>query len=709
MPQSAHQPISQPQSEISCTNDQMNTHGMLKQILDKQIAAAGKAVYRVLWEDGAETEVRPKVLVLTHPEIIKEFESHRLGRHRQSLDQLKSSRTPKKQRSYQSQSLSPPPKPIRKSKPKVSRNTQQLALIPFKKAPDHPKPSNSLAVQPLSLWRPYTKGSFVRQHWDLCSKCNQPGCTGFLSRTKKRKKHSPTNTSNPKLYLCNMCSAATHAECLPSDQPSFANHFASAVIDGIREFSFYCHMCLAEQSMAPQIISPICEGCHTINESDLCLPDTKHTLKSVLSQNDSKLTFRCSQCKSNYHYTCLPAFPDALANFNDVPGKEIIEEMCVAEWKCAYCITYGRKIESVITWRPMRTNMTAPAQGYQPNKTQFREFLVKWKTMSFRHLTWVPASWLARVEASLYREACKFDFVRPPLPEQSLVPRSWMMIDRILDIERFEVQGRSVIRRVFAKFCNLPYDEACWDTPPPIYSDLYPAYKQALQQWETVSRITSPLNLEKRILAIKAVKATKNLPKTRLDYLKAGGLLNYQLNDINWFLQQWELNKLHVHVDNAGFGKTIQTILFLYSLFKTFDIYPFAIVVSEASLTKWLDAFKKWAPDLSVVGYYGSEASCRTASQYEIFRTGSSASNGKSGIKCHAVLFTYQSVASDPAQIVPLIDYWAVCVVDESQRLIDHTDHNDPSFNLTRCNQYITIIGTSLESHARKLSIQGAL
>ncbi|KAL0074192.1 hypothetical protein J3Q64DRAFT_1778979 [Phycomyces blakesleeanus] len=558
--------------------------------------------------------------------------------------------------------------------------------------------------------------------------------------------------------------------------------------------------------MAPQIISSICEGCHTITQSDIHWQSTSdtnsinnhnnntnnpttddenedegedededknedqdqdedqdededkeenedkgedededededkdkakdkanaNTKKLILSQNEEYLTFRCSQCKCNYHYNCLPCFPDALSRFNELPGKEIVEEMCLAEWKCAYCITYDKKIESVITWRPMRTNLGTPAQGYQPNKTQFREFLVKWKTMSFRHLTWVPATWLARVEPSLYRDACKFDFVRPPLSEQTLVPRSWMMIESILDIEHFQIQGRYVISRVFAKFCNLPYDEACWDTPPPDYSDLYPAYRRALYQWERVRRIKTPHDLEKRILAIRSVQTDKDFPNHQLkiepDYITGGRLLKHQLGDINWLLQQWLLNKLYVHVDNSGFGKTIQTIIFLYHLFKKFDIYPFAIVVSESSLTKWLDAFKKWAPDLSVAGYYGSEASCRTASEYEIFRTGSSASasasasssvgagagagaaqGGRSGIKCHAVLFTHKSLTSDPAEIISRVDYWAACVIDESQQLIDFTNHEKPTFNITRCNQYITIVGTSLESHARKLSIQSS-
>ena len=54
------------------------------------------------------------------------------------------------------------------------------------------------------------------------------------------------------------------------------------------------------------------------------------------------------------------------------------------------------------------------------------------------------------------------------------------------------------------------------------------------------------------------------------DYLdETGGQLHaYQLEGLNWLRHSWSQNIDTILADEMGLGKTIQTIVFLYSLFK---------------------------------------------------------------------------------------------------------------------------------------------
>ena len=59
-----------------------------------------------------------------------------------------------------------------------------------------------------------------------------------------------------------------------------------------------------------------------------------------------------------------------------------------------------------------------------------------------------------------------------------------------------------------------------------------------------------------------------------------------------------------------GLGKTIQTIVFLYSLFKDgLTNGPFLVSAPLSTIINWEREFEQWAPDFYVVTYVGDKDS----------------------------------------------------------------------------------------------------
>lgn len=142
-----------------------------------------------------------------------------------------------------------------------------------------------------------------------------------------------------------------------------------------------------------------------------------------------------------------------------------------------------------------------------------------------------------------------------------------------------------------------------------------------------------------------------------------------------------------------GLGKTIQIIGYLYTLYKKFNIYPFVIVVPNSTATNWIREFKKWAPEMVVAPFFGGQLGRKLALENEIF-------DDRMNLKCHVVVTTYES-SMETSKLQHL--FWAVMVVDESQRL-----KNDESLLFKTLKKYnvdqITLLtGTPLQNNLREL------
>merc|ERR1719410_250009 len=124
-----------------------------------------------------------------------------------------------------------------------------------------------------------------------------------------------------------------------------------------------------------------------------------------------------------------------------------------------------------------------------------------------------------------------------------------------------------------------------------------------------------------------------------------------------------------------GLGKTIQTITFLYSLYKEGHCRgPFLVAVPLSTLINWEREFALWAPEFYVVSYVGDKDSRQVIREHELsfednaVRKGDKASRIKaSTVKFHCLLTSYEMISMDAACLGSV--QWEVLVVDEAHRL----------------------------------------
>lgn len=89
----------------------------------------------------------------------------------------------------------------------------------------------------------------------------------------------------------------------------------------------------------------------------------------------------------------------------------------------------------------------------------------------------------------------------------------------------------------------------------------------------------------------------------------------FQLFGLNWMSLLHEYNVGCILADEMGLGKTCQVISLMCHLVETYEArpkgprpWPNLVVVPPSTYNNWLAEFVKFAPELSVIGYRGSQA-----------------------------------------------------------------------------------------------------
>merc|ERR1712012_396413 len=183
----------------------------------------------------------------------------------------------------------------------------------------------------------------------------------------------------------------------------------------------------------------------------------------------------------------------------------------------------------------------------------------------------------------------------------------------------------------------------------------------------------------------------------------------YQLEGISWARHSWNHNTDIILADEMGLGKTIQTITFLYSLYKEGHCRgPFLVAVPLSTLINWEREFALWAPEFYVVSYVGDKDSRMVIRENELsfednaVRKGDKASRIKaSTVKFHCLLTSYEMISMDAACLGSV--QWEILVVDEAHRL----KHNQSKFFKVLAgyalNYKMLLTGTPLQNNLEEL------
>ena len=195
------------------------------------------------------------------------------------------------------------------------------------------------------------------------------------------------------------------------------------------------------------------------------------------------------------------------------------------------------------------------------------------------------------------------------------------------------------------------------------------------------------------------------------DYIDASGmqLHPYQMEGLNWLRHSWGQGTDTILADEMGLGKTIQTITFLYSLYKEGHCKgPFLVSVPLSTIINWEREFETWAPDFYVVTYVGDKDSRVVTREHELsfeegaVRGGNKACKMRSAsVKFHVLLTSYELVSIDAALLSSV--EWAALVVDEAHRLKNNQSKFFRILNSYNIRYKLLLTGTPLQNNLEEL------
>ncbi|XP_071841131.1 chromodomain-helicase-DNA-binding protein 5-like isoform X4 [Apostichopus japonicus] len=205
------------------------------------------------------------------------------------------------------------------------------------------------------------------------------------------------------------------------------------------------------------------------------------------------------------------------------------------------------------------------------------------------------------------------------------------------------------------------------------------------------------------------IKKKYEIQPTMIDQC-GGKLHDYQLEGLNWLRYSWAHGISTILADEMGLGKTIQTIAFLYSLYKEgHSKGPFLISAPLSTIINWEREFEFWAPDFYVVTYCGDKDSRSVIREHEFSFEDDAVKGGKKAyrmkkdctVKFHVLLTSYELISIDVATLSSV--FWEVLVVDEAHRLKNNQSKFFRLLSSYNIGHKLLLTGTPLQNNLEEL------
>lgn len=171
-------------------------------------------------------------------------------------------------------------------------------------------------------------------------------------------------------------------------------------------------------------------------------------------------------------------------------------------------------------------------------------------------------------------------------------------------------------------------------------------------------------------------------------------LKDYQQAGINWLNLLYQNNMSCILADEMGLGKTCQVISFIAYLKQQKHPGPHLIVVPSSTLENWLREFKKFAPDLKIEPYYGSQQ--ERADLREILE--------ETENQYDAIVTTYNLASGNKYDVSFLKNRnFNVVVYDEGHMLKNSLSERFTKLMKIKANFRLLLTGTPLQNNLREL------
>lgn len=416
------------------------------------------------------------------------------------------------------------------------------------------------------------------------------------------------------LIYCQGCSLSFHKSCI--GYRSAREHMVTKVGDG--NFVLQCKFCIGlyrkKDPKAPR--HSMCQGCKSRGKACAAFSEKQTSrqeeklreenggidpimpVSSELINNAKLVLFRCIKCHRGWHTEHLPPTGRASTNSENEDPEERFKDYAV-DWKCNDCSSAARKIHRLVAWRPVNRDGAKPGlQTWQLDEDS-KEYLVKWEDRSYGHCVWKPSAWIFGVSPAAMRNAfAKRDAEKSSMhfDRRTAVPEEFLMPDVILamrwsnqapkfDNKSDELENMGYVKKIFVKFQGLGYDDVVWDSPPamppteeetgddPVSKELrtratniYNAMGEAFFDYLEGKHFQS----ESQRKIKERVRDYKDADFTEVDQqppgLTGGKLMGYQIEGLNWLLENYHRGRSVVLADEMGLGKTVQVVSLVASL-----------------------------------------------------------------------------------------------------------------------------------------------
>uniref|UniRef100_A0A8C4ZGW5 DNA helicase n=1 Tax=Gadus morhua TaxID=8049 RepID=A0A8C4ZGW5_GADMO len=551
---------------------------------------------------------------------------------------------------------------------------------------------------------------YETDHQDYCEVCQQGG----------------------EIILCDTCPRAYHLVCLEPE------------LEKAPEGKWSCPHCEKEGIQWEAKMDEEEEE----EEEEVVIEEEDDHMEFCRVCKDGGELLCCDTCPSSYHIHCLnPPLPE-------IPN---------GEWLCPRCMCppLKGKVQKILHWTwgepplpaqpppgpdgaPTDPLLKPPLKGHPE-----REFFVKWGALSYWHCSWISELQLELYHTVMYRNYQRKNDMDEPPPfdygsgeeelnnekRKSKDPQYAMMEERFY---RYGIKPEwLIIHRVvnhsfdkdsdvhyLTKWRDLAYDQSTWERDDFDVPDYDP---QKALYWDHREQI---LGEDQRPLLVKRGKKLKeDHPKREIPpdapiidptikfehqpwYINAtGGTLHpYQLEGLNWLRFSWAQGTDTILADEMGLGKTVQTIVFLYSLYKEgHSKGPFLVSAPLSTIINWEREFELWAPDFYVVTYTGDKDSRAVIRENEFTFEDSAVKTGRkvfrmkkdTPIKFHVLLTSYELITIDQAVLGSI--NWACLVVDEAHRLKNNQSKFFRILNGYKIYYKLLLTGTPLQNNLEEL------
>ena len=551
---------------------------------------------------------------------------------------------------------------------------------------------------------------FSLRHSQICDTCDGYG----------------NSSDKGRLVNCQGCTVSYHQKCL--GPRNAREHLVTKV--GDENFVLQCRRCIGcarkKESTAPrqgecQVCREVGLSCQPFRERKTPKQEEKDResndgidpiaeVSSNLINNINNVLFRCTACYRAFHMNHLPSRESVETSNDEDMAARRFTEYC-RDWYCNDCVQAPAAVGSLVAWRPIDEESYIPGYSTEMIDEDQKEYLIRWKQMSYFRTSWMPGAWVWGITTPPMRKA----FARrnkgtnlPRMQTEDAIPEEFLRVDIVLDVkytnvvnlhtEKVDLARIKEVQTALVKFKGLGYEDVVWEEPPePEDAERWADFRMAYDDWVHGKYVHMPSqhNLQLHVKRIRSQKFVEL--KAQPDTLTGGKLMDYQREGLNWLYCQWHRLQNAILADEMGLGKTIQVIGILTTLKQVHNCWPFLIVVPNSTCANWRREIKQWAPSLRVVTYFGSSEARRLSQKYELFP-----GNAKD-LRCHVVVTSYDAAQDDTFHKVFRDIAWAGLIVDEGQRLKNDKNILYTALSTLQAPFKVLLTGTPLQNNPREL------